>query len=232
LNFEKLVSWWDSRSLCVEHKYKKEEKSMKRYTSAKKILGKDFISPEMITDACGVTYTDHRLDEIYKTLPSHECLVWCRDNNATLTVGPQRSLSLLGVRNVNNEHFHFTEGGWYSERDEAFARYDKIRPGWIALRKEPVADSFHKDWPNQNGLVIAPTVVPNAAEVAWVILVHVCVRGDFLFKNVWVRTSSVDHAGNHVGIGVAPCMGIVLTCDWDEDDSLPDLGIAEARKKF
>ena len=191
------------------------------YDLAESILGKDFISPEEISTARGLTYTDEQLAKLHDTLPAQEVLEWCRDNGMTLVAGPPKSMSLVEIQ--PNTHT------WYSNKAQKFARADKVETVWVALRKEPVPSSLSRNWLEQRELVVEPMTVPNVAEAAWGFTTYKAVRGVYLLPNLWVRTSSFDSDGFLVSVGFFDAMGLGVSGYWDyyRDDYL---GVASARK--
>lgn len=199
------------------------------YDLAKIILGKDFIPPEEIAVARGLTYTYEQLVKFGDTLPAKDILEWCRDNGMMLVAGPPIAMSLLYIRSIGPAYFYSKGGGWYAESKQKFARTDKAETVWIALRKEPVADSLEKNWSEQSDLVTLPMVVPNAAEVVWGLTVYKAVRGEFLLSNFYVRTSSFDLDGFRVSVGDFVNGGLTVDDDWDSDRNF-NLGVASARK--
>lgn len=199
------------------------------YEFAKAILGKDFISPEEIAKARGLTYTDEQLVKFHETLPTREVLEWCRASGCMLVAGPPRAMSLLDIRAQKADYFASKEGGWYAERVQKFARGDKVHPIWIALRKEPVADSLGKNWDDQSQLVEAPMLVPNVAEVVWGLTTYKAVRGVYLLPSLYVRTSSLVSNGNRVYVGGFGGGGLGVDDDW-VDRCNGSLGVSSARK--
>ncbi|HEY4519493.1 MAG TPA: hypothetical protein VJH33_00440 [Candidatus Paceibacterota bacterium] len=199
------------------------------YELARSILGKDFISPEEVTTARGVTYTDEQLATFRDTLPAQEVLEWCRNNGMMLIAGPPKNMSLLDVRALKTDYFYTKKNNWYSSKSERFAKNDKAEPVWIALRKKPVERSFNKDWNEQKELVAPPNVVPNVAELVWALTTYKAVRGVYLLPNVYVRTSSVDSDGDRVDVGPFAAGGLLVGHSWD-DDRLSRLGVSASRK--
>ena len=199
------------------------------YDLAKTILGKGFISPEEIATARGLTYTDEQLAKFGDTLPAQDVLEWCRDNGMMLVAGPPKPMSTLDIRSIKIDYFDSREGGWYSNKSEKFARNDKAEPVWIALRKEPVAESLNRNWSEQSDLVAEPMVVPNAAEALWGFTTYKAVRSIYLLPNLCVRTSSVDSVGDHVNVGDFGALGLCVDSHWD-NKRFDSLGLASARK--
>lgn len=194
---------------------------------ARAILGNDFITPEKIQfHREGVFYTSAQLTKFNATVPSLEILEWCSDNGYMLVAGPQRPMSLLEIRSLNRHYFFARDRGWYAE--QAFAQNDKIDTRWIMLRKEPVPQSTAKNWNEQLALLSEDEITPNAAEVAWCVTVYKVVHNTFLFPN-FVRTSSFDSVGNHVGVGDSGA-GILRVCSWSNDCRKTDVGVSAARK--
>jgi len=199
------------------------------YDLAKTILGKGFISPEEIATARGLTYTDEQLAKFGDTLPAQDVLEWCRDNGMMLVAGPPKPMSTLDIRSIKIDYFDSREGGWYSNKSEKFARNDKAEPVWIALRKEPVAESLNRNWSEQSDLVAEPMVVPNAAEALWGFTTYKAVRSIYLLPNLCVRTSSVVSDGNHVSVGLFDAEGLHVDSIWGLK-RYDLLGLASARK--
>ena len=199
------------------------------YDLAKTILGKGFISPEEIATARGLTYTDEQLAKFGDTLPAQDVLEWCRDNGMMLVAGPPKPMSTLDIRSIKIDYFDSREGGWYSNKSEKFARNDKAEPVWIALRKEPVAESLNRNWSEQSDLVAEPMVVPNAAEALWGFTTYKAVRSIYLLPNLCVRTSSLVSDGHHVHVGIFGALGLLVYSNWDSR-RVDLLGLASARK--
>lgn len=199
------------------------------YELAWSILGKDFIPPEEIATARGLTYTDEKLAKFGDTLPAKEALEWCRDNGMILVAGPPIAMSLLYIRGIGPAYFCSKTGGWYAEVAQKFAHDDKVKTAWIALRKEPVANSLSKNWPEQSALITEPMIVPNAAEVAWGLTVYKAVRGEYLLSNLDVRTSSRESFGDSVRVGSFDATGLSVSNNWFNDRD-GHLGLAAARK--
>jgi hypothetical protein len=191
------------------------------YELARTILGKDFISPEEIATARGVTYTDEQIAKFGDTLPVQEMLEWCRNNDMMLVAGPPKAMSLIDMRP--------NKDSWYTREKENFSRNDKVESTWIALRKEPVVNSFSKNWNEQQRLITEPTVVPNIAEAVWGFETYKAARGKYLLSNCYVRTSSIDSDGFLVLVGDFDAGGLHVSYDWDSY-RIDYLGVASARK--
>ncbi len=199
------------------------------YTLARATLGGDFISPEEITEARGVSYTDDQIAELERTLPNHETLEWLRDNNFMLVAGSPQAMSLLDIRDLERSYFYSKQGGWYVETNEVFVRNDKVSCRWLMIRKEPVANSTRKTWDEQQRLLTECEMVPNIAEVAWCLTCYKAVRDVYLLGDICVRTSSVDRDGGRVYVGGfgGDRLGVYYWYDGVRDD---DLGLASSRK--
>lgn len=199
------------------------------YYGACHILGDDFISPAEITKARGVTYTVEQLARFGEMLPDEETLKWCRDQGLMLVAGPPSRMSLLDVRSIKADYFYSKEGDWYADKTQKFAKNDKAEPVWIALRKDVVADSRNKTWPDQQSLICAPMAVPNVAEAVWGITTYKAVRGVYLLPDCYVRTSSVDSDGFRVDVGIFDADGLLVNSCWD-GNRFSFLGVSASRK--
>jgi hypothetical protein len=199
------------------------------YDLARTILGKDFISPEEVTKSRGVAYTDDQLAKFGDTLPSQEVLEWCRDNGYMIVAGPNKSMSLLEVRELKSEYFYSKQGGWYTGASETFSRNDKVGTGWIMIRKDPVPESIGKNWNEQQVLLSEVEITPNAAEVVWAVTTYKAVRGVNLLPSPYVRTSSLDSVGRRVSVGYFDSGGLDVNVYW-VNRRHDNLGVSAARK--
>ena len=204
--------------------------AVSRYKSAAVNLAEDFISPEDIADARGVTYSPQQLKTFEDTLPVCEELVWLHDNGFMLVAGPPKPLSLLGIRELNPEYFFPKMRGWYYSERERFSRDEKATTKWLKLRKGPLPGSTGKSWDEQIALLMDVEYVPNDAEVEWGVTTYKAVRGIYLLSNLLVRTASRDAVvRGHVYMGYFAETGLQISGYWDSSRSAP-LGIASARK--
>ena len=193
------------------------------------ILGNDFISPEEIAKARGVTYSDKQLATFGSTLPSQETLEWCRNNGMMLVAGPPKAMSLLDIRALDTTYFYCKEDGWYADKTQKFAANDKAGSVWIALRKEPVPNSLNRNWSEQNEPVTDPMSVPNIAETVWGLTTYKAVRGVYLLPNFYVRTSSVGSDDHPVIVGIFNADGLNIYFNWG-DYRYDVVGLASSRK--
>lgn len=207
-----------------------EAKPATPYDLATMILGRDFVSPKEITAKySSIVYTEEQLDAFESALPSREDLEWLRDNNFILLPGPNSSLSLLDIRNLNTAYFYAKTGGWYAEEKQTFVSNDKTEVRWIALRKEAVPGSYSKNWEEQKALLSGLELVPNAAEAVWCITAYKAVRNINLFRSTYVRTSSLIAVGFRVGVGYFDGKGLSVDYYWG-GHRRDGLGLASARK--
>lgn len=190
-------------------------------------LGDDFISPEEVAAARGVSYTQEQLQQLADTLPTEEQLQWCKENDYALVAGPPNEMSLLDVRSAKSSLFYSEMGGWYA--NQPFAANDKVYCRWLAIRKTEVPDSLNKKWDAQQKLLFEHEEVPNAAEMSWFITTYYEVRGVWLFKDVYVRTSSVSSDGDRVDIGNFNEDGLRVN-DCPDDHCNCYLGVAASRQ--
>lgn len=207
------------------------------YDDVRAILGKDFITPEEVSQARKLTYavteyayTDEQLQHLADTLPSEDELLWLRDNGFMLVAGPSIQMSLLEIRKLNNQLFYSKTEGWYANERETFARDENVDCEWLMLCKKPVANSTNKTWNDQQKLISEVEFVPSAAEVCWALATYKEVRGEYLLPSVYVRTSSVDADGYRVSVGSFDGGGLGVG-GYSGDDYGDDLGIASARKR-
>lgn len=200
------------------------------FTLARKSLGDDFLAPEEIAAARGLTYSEEQIAHLEQTLPSKETLKWLARSGYLLVAGsPREEMSLLDVRELNRSYFYSKESGWYANSREAFARKDKVACRWLMLRKSIVLNSTSKTWREQQKLLSDLETAPMAVELVWALTCYKAVRGQYLLGSVYARTSSVDSSGYHVRVGNFDEDGLRVDC-WDGHDRGSCIGVASARK--
>jgi hypothetical protein len=199
----------------------------KGYELATLILGDDFISPEEVANVYSVSYTKDQLKQFVETLPNENILQWYRTNGYVLIAGPPTEMNLLGIRDLDNKLFCSNAEGWYAEKEQMFAKDDKVAGEWLAIRKEPVPNSFSKTWKEQQSLITEVEHVPNASQVSYAVTAYYKVRGTYLLHGKYVRTSSVSADGGHVGVGYFDEDGLYVGNRWD-DGRNGSIGVASA----
>ena len=197
---------------------------------ARLILGDDYLSPEDVAKAYGWSYSDEQLANFANTLPDFEELMWLRSNGYMLVATASTDMNLLQVRDLDNQLFYSKSEGWYAESQHTFSREDVVKAGgWLAIRKEPYPDSLNKTWADQEKLLAENERVPNAPEVSYAVTTYYKVRGVYLLKGVYVRTSSVDADGLRVGVGYFDSVGLRVSVCW-AGHRLSGLGLSSARE--
>lgn len=197
---------------------------------ARLILGDDYVTPEEVATAYGVSYTDEQLEHFADALPDTQTILWLRANGYMLIAGPTTELNLLQVRDLDNQLFYSKTEGWYAEDKEKFAQADVVNAGqWLAIRKEAVPNSFSKTWDEQQDLITKVEHVPNAPEVSYAVTAYCKVRGVYLLRGKYVRTSSVDAGGVHVYVGDFDEDGLSVSDYWDGYRG-DNIGVSSARK--
>jgi hypothetical protein len=198
------------------------------FTLAREILGDDFLSPEEVATARGLTYSKEQVAHLERTLPDRETLEWLHRNDYMFVAGSSRELSLLDVRELERSYFYSKEGGWYAEQSEAFARNEKVTCRWYMIRKGIVLNSTSKAWGEQQNLLSDLETAPMAVELVWALTCYKAVRGVYLLGSVYARTSSVDSGGDRAVVGAFDVDGLILY--WDGSDRGSSVGVASARK--
>ncbi len=180
-----------------------------KYELVRNILGEDFISPEDVMHSCKeITYSNEQLAHFSKTVPTQEILQWCRDNNFILIAGPNRPISLIEVREINNKYFRRKEKAWYT--NQKFSNEENVEPKWYMIRKYAAPYSTFKNWKEQELLISNDKFVPNAPEFVWAITIYRDLRGIYLFNEISIRTSSLDNDKDNVAIGLFNKEGLIV----------------------
>lgn len=197
------------------------------YSLAVRILGDDFIPPELIAETRGFSYDESLLGKFRENVPSEATLNWCHRCGFILVAGPPTPMSILEVRRINPLKFHCGTGGWYDKKVQNFSTTDRVGTTWLALRKEPVLDSEDKTWSDQVKIVRTPIFIPNIAETMWGLLLYDVIRSIRL--DMFTRTSSIDNNSNHV-IADVPKSGGLHLAQMPDGQRSEALGVIAARR--
>lgn len=101
-----------------------------------------------------------------------------------LIPGPPIPMTLGSIQ----QHWPLCFGPGSRKRRGATGR---VNPGWLIFQRELDLDTIGKGWRAQRDRVKPPQFIPNAAEVAWLMLVARSVLGRRLFGGKCVRTTSL-----------------------------------------
>ncbi len=206
------------------------DETPKGYALATLTLGDNFISPEDVANVYGFHYSDEQMTAFADNLPDEKTLQWLRSNGYMLVATPPTDCNTLQVRDLDNKIFYSKTEVWYAEDKQKFARNDVVKADeWLMVRKEPYADSQRKTWDEQTVLLTDVEHVPNAPEMAYAVTAYFKVRGIYLLKGVYVRTSSVDADGDRVIVGSFDADGLSVS-DFYDDDRDDNFGVGSSRK--
>ena len=199
---------------------------------ARLILGDDYITPKEVATAYGVSYTDEQLEHFFDTLPNTQTILWLHANGYMLIAGPPTEMSLLRIQEIDGRLFSRNILEWCIEGNQTFCRDDKVVAGeWLAIRKNEVPDSsLKKGWSQQQDLLTEDEHVPNAPTISYAVITYFKVRGIYLLRGKYVRTSSVSVDGIHVTVGCFSVSGLNVSDSWGEYDCMCGaIGISSAR---
>ncbi len=202
----------------------------RKYEFARSILGEDFITPEEISKARILIYSDALLNRLHESLPSKEIIQQCLEHGFVLVAGPPATFSLLSIREINPHLFFSMTGGWFADERHKFAYEDMVLPRWLILRKNYIPGSTNKVWSEQKKLVPGAEYIPNVSEVAWGLTSYKIIRNCCLLGHSFVRTSSLVSKKNHIIIGDFNDMGVTIAYEWDQGQK-DTLGILSAMKR-
>lgn len=201
---------------------------LKDNSPARTILGNDYISPQKITEARGISYSAEQLQWLASTLPNEKQLCWMKKNNYALVVGPPTEMNLLDVRSVKPSLFYSDTEDWYA-KNQPFAVNEKVGCRWLGIRKAKVLRSLNKNWDAQLELLSKDREVPSTVQMSWFITTYYEVCGIHLFKDVYVRTSSVTSRGSRVNVGGFDEFGLDIERSWGNEFN-KGLGLAVSLK--
>lgn len=199
------------------------------FATAREILGNDFIDPEEIAAARGLSYSEAQIVELERTLPDRETLEWLKQNDYYLVAGSPRPMSLLSVQEINRSYFYWKTESRYANEAEAFARTEKVTCRWYMLRRGLMPNSTSKTWSEQQELLSNRVTAPTAVELIWGMTVYKAVRSIYLLGSVYARTSSVDSDGYPVTAGFFGGNGLHFF-NWNDTIRVGYLGVASTLK--
>jgi hypothetical protein len=99
---------------------------------------------------------------------------------------------------------------------------------WKLVRKTPADNSMLKKWDEQQFVISDNDEVPIVQVIIYTLIGHYLSTGERLFKQTFVRTSSVDSGGYHVAV-IFGTKGLFVSNYWAVSCS-DNLGISVARK--
>lgn len=159
------------------------------YSYVRKVLGKNFISPEDVTRIFpNLKFTERQKKIFIRTLPKRSVIDYCYKHNFVLVATPPKELSLLQVVNLKPEEFFSPEREekWYENK--SFFKNVKIKKSeWLIIAKRNcVGFSKHMGQTKLNNKFY----VPNITELSWVVLVVKIFSDFYLFNNFSILSST------------------------------------------
>ncbi len=191
---------------------------------SREIMGKNMFGVEDAIKHFGVNPSKQQLDALAEVPFTEEVLQSCKDTHILVAVFPMSILDIRGK--VEQKLFYSYKDAQYNK--QTFAK-DRDEVGWHLVRREPVADSTNKTWQEQQALLGKDEETPTAQVMVYTVIGHYLATGEQLFKNVYVRTSSVDSDGHHVPLGHFDEHGLYIFHHWDSSRN-SHIGLASARK--
>lgn len=162
------------------------------------IMGKNFFGVLEAIKHFGVTPSEQQLTDLSVVPFDTEVLKSCKDTHVLVALFP---LSILDIRDrVERKLFSRHQNAWFLYEQESFAK-EKGTVSWQLVRKTEVDDSTKMQWTEQQALHSLDEETPTALVLVYTIIGHFLQTGERLFKNVSVRTSSLDVCKGHVRVG-------------------------------
>lgn len=193
---------------------------------AREIMGKHFFGIEEAIKHFGVNPTKPQLAYLAEIPFSEEVLETCKKTHVLVAVFPMSILEIRAKFGKQQKPPIFYSQDWYN--NQAFAQ-DKGQVSWQLVRKELIANSTSKTWPEQQALLGKEEETPKAQVMVYTIIGHFLATGERLFEKVWVSCSDLDSGGSRVGVGRFDAEGLGV-CHWHGGHRHADLGVASARK--
>jgi hypothetical protein len=118
---------------------------------------------------------------------------------------------------------------WYKDKEEKFAREDKVELKWHLLGRDCIPHSTSKNWQEQLAMVEAEEEIPKACEMVYMIILYYLTRNERLFKDRYTRCRDIASDGCRVCVGGFVRPGLLIFSESD-DRCHDDLGIAYSKK--
>jgi putative methanogenesis marker protein 6 len=187
---------------------------------AREIMGKNFFGLEEAVKYFGINPTPQQLTALSKIPFSEAMLKQSKDTHILVAVLP---LSILEIRDkVDRKLFYNHETAWYNEQPFAKA-HDEV--SWRLVRKVPVKDSIPKDYQEQQALFSKDDEAPTAQVVVYTIIGQFLNTGEWIIKQKYAYTSSIDSRGNCVYVTDVGLNGLGISDYWDavfyDDEDIP-----------
>ena len=188
------------------------------FATAREIMGKNFIGiPEVERDFGAISPADR---SALQHIPfSKETLRACAATHVLVAdVGSFIDFNLS---------FFMSTGLLPGEK---FAE-QTVLTSWRLIRKTPVDRSLSNTWKEQQALINpALDEIPSERQLVYMMILYHYATGEWLFKNIFVRTSSVVLSdGFHAVVGF-PDNGGPNVYYWRDDDRNIGVWVASARK--
>jgi len=194
---------------------------------AQHIMGEFCLGPEVAMKHFDVEYAEAELAALAFIPIAESVLKACATTHMLVAGAP---LSILDIRErtqAKGKLFYQNEDAWYNK--EKFAKDEKVACQWYLIRKEAVANSFSKNWDEQNTLLTADECVPRACEVVSTTILAFLATGTRLFEKSYVRCADVSSLGRRVCVGGFDADGLDVSYGWG-DRRAGRLGLAARRK--
>lgn len=181
---------------------------------ARSIMGKNFFGVEDAVKYFKVQPTGCQLEKLAKIPFSEEILTKYRDSHVLVAVFP---LSIIDLRNVVYGVFDnslFFRQNWYEGHAFAEDKGDDVE--WCLVRKNPIYDSFSKTWKEQLELLSEDEEVPTAKILTYTAVGYYFLTNDYIMQDIYVRSDSVDSAGDRICFGNFKNLCFGINHYWDD----------------
>lgn len=184
----------------------------RNWEKARKIMGQDnFFGIKEAIRHFNVKTDYQRVENVFSEIPfSEDVLKQSRNTHILVAVFP---LSISEMQ----EHINVNCDVWYYEISR-----NRCEMGWHLIRKTQVKNSFRKEWRKQETLIGEYEEVPTVQLMLYTVIGHYLTTGKRLFKDIYVRTSSVINSAGPVDscylrviVGSFRSGGVCINCCYD-----------------
>ena len=158
-------------------------------------LGVSFITPKQIEEVFGWKYSAEQNDTLLAAL-SDDVVETALQSDALLLPLPPTVRSLYALFSLGRE------GMVYRYRNYRYANETFTREGaWLLFPKRPNSNSVGLAYEDQCKLLVPGEVIPNAAEIAYVIVAFRAVHKEHCYVGVYLRSSTQYMLDCNVAVG-------------------------------
>ncbi len=195
------------------------------YKKARGIMGRNFFGTEdMLFYFKGYSCTKEDINFFAEVPWSEDVLESCKDTHVLVAV-PSVSIHYIQQLTSLEDIFHTSVNNNSLYKDFV---HNRCMASWQLIKKIPVTWSEDKNYSDQLKVLYPDEEVPSVQVVVYAMVGHFLKTKERLFREISVRTSTVDSIGQSVAVGHFNSNGMIIGSYGDGQVS--NLALASAKK--